>query len=62
MDSTFRKSSKSSPSCDNCVEVAQINGNVVVRHSKDQEGATLTFTPGEWDAFVEGVKDNEFNL
>lgn len=62
LDGTFRKSTKSSPSCDNCVQVAKIGGNYVVRDSKDEGGPVLTFTEGEWDAFVGGVKDNEFNV
>ncbi|WP_327105217.1 DUF397 domain-containing protein [Nonomuraea glycinis] len=25
------------------------------------DGPVLTFTPGEWNAFIEGVKDGEFD-
>ncbi|HTE57756.1 MAG TPA: DUF397 domain-containing protein [Verrucomicrobiae bacterium] len=45
-----------------CVETAVVDGNVVVRDTKDRQGPTLTFTRGEWDAFVEGVKNDEFNF
>ncbi|WP_433359261.1 DUF397 domain-containing protein [Streptosporangium sp. CA-115845] len=29
---------------------------VLVRNSKDPEGPVLAFTPGEWDAFIAGIK------
>ena len=45
-----------------CVEHAQLpDGSRAVRHSKDPEGPTLTFSPSEWDAFVAGVKAGEFD-
>ncbi|WP_433519999.1 DUF397 domain-containing protein [Nonomuraea sp. CA-143628] len=34
---------------------------VAVRDSKDRGGPLLTFTPGEWRAFLGGVKDGEFD-
>jgi hypothetical protein len=33
-----------------------------MRDAKDPDGAKLVFTPDEWDAFVLGVKDGEFDL
>jgi hypothetical protein len=57
----FRKSTKSGPNCDNCVEVADIAGGRVVRDSKNPTGPVLAFTEGEWTAFVAGVRDGEFN-
>ncbi|GHC91653.1 hypothetical protein GCM10007079_39180 [Nocardiopsis terrae] len=58
----------------NCVEVAAASGHevvvenkeagdvvFVVRDSKNPEAAPLVFTRAEWDAFVEGVKDGEFD-
>jgi hypothetical protein len=58
----WRKSSLSSGG-DNCVEVAvATDGSVGVRDSKQQaRGPVLEFTPTEWDAFVGGVKDGEFD-
>ena len=47
---------------DTCVEVAYSGGAVGVRDSKDPGTAPLIFTPGEWDAFVGGAKDGEFDL
>jgi len=58
----WRKSTRSSPSCDNCVEVAFVGGTIAVRDSKNRDGGVLIFTPGEWDAFVDGTKDGEFDL
>jgi hypothetical protein len=46
----------------NCVELARLpNRSLAVRDSKDRRGATLTFTPSEWCAFLAGVKDGEFD-
>jgi hypothetical protein len=37
----------------NCVEVASLpGGEIGVRDGKDPDGPVLTFTPGQWDAFV----------
>jgi hypothetical protein len=46
----------------NCVEVANLpEGLIGVRDSKDRDGAVLRFTQPEWDAFVAGARDGEFN-
>lgn len=58
----WRTSTRSSPSCDNCVEVAFVDGAIAVRDSKNPQKGTLIFTPDEWDAFVAGAKDGEFDL
>jgi len=45
-----------------CVEHARLpDGSRAVRHSKDPEGSTLIFTPGEWAAFIQGVREGEFD-
>jgi len=45
------------------VEVADnLPGIVTVRDSRDPEGTTLVFTVREWEAFVGGAKDGEFDL
>lgn len=47
---------------DNCVEIAPLaDGGKAVRDSKDQTGPMLSFTPGEWHAFVWGVEAGEFD-
>lgn len=58
----WRKSTRSGPNCDNCVEVAFVGDAIAVRDSKDPTGPVLTFTPAEWDAFVAGAKDGEFDI
>lgn len=47
-----------------CVEVARLSDEVIgVRDSKAEgKGPILTFTRAEWDAFVGGAKDGEFDL
>jgi hypothetical protein len=46
----------------NCVEVAfATDGAVGVRDSKDRSGPYLEFTRAEWQAFIGGVKDGEFD-
>lgn len=55
------KSSYSNPT-GNCVEAAEAdNGDILLRDSKDQKGAPLTFTPTEMDCFLRGVKDGQFD-
>ena len=58
----WRKSSRSGPYTDNCVEVAFVGEAIAVRDSKDPRGPVLLFTAGEWDAFVDGAKEGEFDL
>ena len=46
----------------NCVEVSdQPGGTVGVRNSRDREGPVLRFTPDEWQAFLGGVRNGEFD-
>ncbi|WP_454198400.1 DUF397 domain-containing protein [Nocardia sp. Marseille-Q1738] len=55
---------KSSFSASNgqCVEVAHLDGGTVgVRDSKNPTRTALVFTPGDWDAFLAGAKDGEFD-
>lgn len=45
-----------------CVEVAFLpGGKVGMRDSKNLSGPALIFTRGEWDAFLSGTVDGEFN-
>ncbi|MBX6750947.1 MAG: DUF397 domain-containing protein [Micromonosporaceae bacterium] len=46
----WRKSTRSGPNTDNCVEVANLGDRIAVRDSKDPTGPVLVFTPAEWDA------------
>jgi hypothetical protein len=46
-----------------CVQTAFLpDGSVAVRHSKDPDGSLLLYTRGEWEAFLKGAKDGEFDL
>jgi hypothetical protein len=58
----WHKSTRSGGNGGDCVEVAvNLPGVVAVRDTKNREGATLIFTPGEWAAFLAGVRDGEFD-
>jgi hypothetical protein len=45
-----------------CVEVTAGQGELLVRDSKDPAGAVLRFTRAEWEAFLQGVRNSEFDL
>jgi Domain of unknown function (DUF397) len=58
----WRKSSFSGDNGGACVEVAPTRDDAVaVRHSKDPDGPVITYTRGEFRAFVAGVKAGEFD-
>lgn len=70
----WRKSRRSGSNGGDCVEVAVLDAPediatakadherlFVVRDSKDPEGPRLYFTPAEWEAFLLGMKDGEFD-
>jgi hypothetical protein len=45
----------------NCVEAARLSRDqVAVRNSRHPEGPALIFTPSEFEAFVQGAKDDDF--
>lgn len=58
----WRKSSFSATKgYDSCVEMAQIDGGVIVRNSKRPDGSTVEFTGAELEAFLLGAKAGEFD-
>jgi hypothetical protein len=60
-DGKFRKSGNSDTG--NCVEVAALpGGGLRVRDSKDKAGPVLGFNEHEWEAFLAGAKQGEFDL
>jgi hypothetical protein len=45
-----------------CVEVAGLGSDQIrVRDSKNPRGGILNFTIREWDAFIGGVRNGEFD-
>jgi hypothetical protein len=59
-DSTliWRKSKLSGES-GQCVEVAEWESSVLVRDSRDQQGARLKFGPAQWRGFVSRIKNED---
>jgi hypothetical protein len=46
----------------NCVEVAGLSDGVIgMRDSKDASGPVLQFSGAEWQAFLGGVQNGEFD-
>ena len=45
-----------------CVAVRIEKDTVDVRDTKHVDSPTLSFTHPEWEAFITGVKDGEFDL
>ena len=60
-DGDFKVSKKTSPFI-NCVQVAIKPEGIAVRDSKDSAKDTLFFNKTEWQAFIDGVKNGEFDL
>lgn len=61
-DEEFRKSKYTQGDPENCVSVAFTEGGVFVRDTKDPAKTTLRFTRSEWEAFIRGVRDGEFDI
>jgi hypothetical protein len=58
-EAIWRKSTHSM--ANGCVEVAFVDGQVGVRDSKDRNGPMLVFTAAEWEAFLAGVRERQFD-
>ena len=60
----WQKSARCSADKPQCVQVrASATGQLVhVRHSLARHDKELAFTREEWRAFVDGVKDGQFDL
>jgi uncharacterized protein DUF397 len=57
------RTSSHSQSEGECVEAAFLpDGGVAIRNSKDPGGSVLRYTRREWEAFLKGAKDGEFDL
>ncbi|MEU9833064.1 DUF397 domain-containing protein [Streptosporangium sp. NPDC048047] len=58
-------STKSENGGGSCVEagpLADDSGRIAVRHSHHPDGQVILYTRAEWDAFIGGVKDGEFDF
>jgi hypothetical protein len=59
-DATWRKSSRSTGSGQNCVEVAtNLPGLVAVRDSKNPQGPALLFTPTQWRSLLDVARSDD---
>lgn len=58
-DAAWHKSSRSN--MNGCVEVAFIGERVAVRDSKNRSAPPLIFNRNEWEAFLGGVRNGEFD-
>lgn len=61
----WRISSRSDSGGGQCVEAGPLadgSGRVAVRHSHHPEGSLIVYTRAEWDAFLAGAKDGEFDF
>jgi hypothetical protein len=57
---SWRRSSFCSESA--CLEVATQGRLVYLRAGKDQDGPVLSLTRTEWEAFLAGARQGEFDL
>ena len=44
-----------------CVEIGVLNDTVLIRNSADQDGGRLSLSRDEWQEFVTGIKDGDFD-
>jgi hypothetical protein len=58
----WRKSSRSNTSGGDCVEVADLAGNIGVRDSKNPDGPQLTFDTADWHTFTRRIKASGHDL
>lgn len=61
----WRTSTRSSNGGGDCVEVGPLTdgtGRIAVRHSHHPDGAIIIYTPAEWNAFIAGARDGEFDF
>jgi Domain of unknown function (DUF397) len=59
-DVRWIKSNRSGPA-GHCVETAQVDGGVALRHSKNPDHGAFLFTRQEMTAFIQGAKDGDFD-
>lgn len=65
VEAAWHISSKSDASANSCVEAGPLadgSGRIAVRHSRHPDGPVIVYTRAEWDAFLGGAKDGEFDF
>jgi hypothetical protein len=55
----WRKSTASAS--ENCIEVSFTGEFVLMRHSRNPQGPVLSCSRSEWEAFLIGIRDGEFD-
>jgi hypothetical protein len=61
----WRTSTRTGSGSGNCVEAGPVldgSGRIAVRHSRNPDGLVIVYTRAEWDAFIAGAKDGEFDF
>ncbi len=56
----WRKSSRSSASGPDCMEIALVSSGAAVRDSKNADGARLRFSGHGWETFLAAAKTGAF--
>jgi Domain of unknown function (DUF397) len=62
---TWHISTKSDSNGGSCVEAGPLadgSGRIALRHSHHPDGPVIVYTRAEWDAFLAGAKDGEFDF
>ena len=62
LSTEWQRSTRCSADSPQCVEVRQARGLVQIRDSNDPIGAPLNITRRDWEIFLDGVRDGEFDL
>jgi hypothetical protein len=55
---SWRKSSRSGNNGGDCVEVADTARVILVRDTKDRDGAVIAFSAGSWQKFAATIKND----
>jgi hypothetical protein len=55
-DATWRKSARSQPAGNECVEIAALIDTVAIRDSKNPDGPSHVLGPTEWRGFLAAIK------
>jgi Domain of unknown function (DUF397) len=62
METNLRWFKSSASGANGCVEVAFTGEGVAIRDSKDRKKMARFFDRDEWNAFLAGVRNGEFDL